>query len=142
MNRKQQAFVLAYLKGNDKAEAYMTAINYRMTRKLAERGGDMMLQIPEVAQFIRDVMERARKEALQEIQDKRPPLLTVEEKREILAKITRGEMKAVQYGMGQVCSYCGMSEEPTFDQILEAIRKNCTTCVRRVHNKMMGLNGQ
>ncbi len=77
MNRKQQAFVLAYLKNNDKAEAYMTAVNYRMTRKLAERGADMMLQLPEVEHFIRDVMERARKEALQEIENNRPPLLTV-----------------------------------------------------------------
>ncbi len=138
MNRKQQAFVLAYLKTNNKAEAYMTAVNYRTTQKTAERGADKILQSPEVSQYISDVMAKAKKEVLQEIENKRPALLTVEEKREILAKIARGEARAVQYGMGQVCSYCGMSEEPTFDQILQAIQKNCTTCVRRVHKRMFG----
>lgn len=139
MNQKQQAFVMAYLSNNDKAEAYMTAINYPMKRKLAEHGANLMLQLPEVAEYIRNVRQRIRTEVLKEIEDSRPPLLTTEEKREILAKIARGEARAVQYGMGQVCSYCGMSEEPTFEQILEAIEKNCTTCVRRVYKDIFGL---
>lgn len=139
MNQKQQAFVMAYLSSNDKAEAYMTAINYPMKRKLAEHGGNLMLQVPEVAEYIRNVRQRIRKEVLKEIEDNRPPLLTTEEKREILAKIARGEARAVQYGMGQVCNYCGMSEEPTFEQIMNAIDKNCTTCVRRVYKDMFGL---
>ncbi len=139
MNQKQQAFVMAYLSSNDKAEAYMTAINYPMKRKLAEHGGKLMLQVPEVAEYISNVRQRIRKEILKEIEDNRPPLLTTEEKREILAKIARAEARAVQYGLGQVCSYCGMSEEPTFEQIIVAIDKNCTTCVRRVYKDMFGL---
>lgn len=140
MNQTKQAFVLAYLKTNDKAEAYMTSINYfDMAQATAEHGGETMLRSADVAELIAGIRGRIRQEVLEEIAAKRPRVLTIEEKREILAAIVRSEASAVPYGMGQVCPYCGMSEEPTFKQIINAVEMDCTPCVRRVHNKWFGV---
>ena len=138
MHQEQYAFVLEYLKTSDKAAAYRTATGLsHLTDETALEGANLMMSSPEVAGAIEDVEDNVRVTVLLEMETNLPPLLTDDDKRAILAEIARGRMKALAIGFGEKCCTCGMSDFPSIDQIIRAIKKDCRPCISRAYMMMM-----
>src|SRR5690606_14700777 len=77
---------------------------------------------PEVGGVIRSVLDGVRHDVEQELRAKqKTELLTVQSKRELLARIARGELTAVQHYKGKDCNHCTQMVLPTINQMLKAI---------------------
>lgn len=133
MNFKQQSFITEYLRHRSAYTAYCRAYHVQDETKYDSimSAANRLLNDPEVGGVIRSVLEGIRHDVEQEIRaELKTDLLTVQRKREILAKIATGEMYAVQVYKGKDCSQCTQHVWPTINQMLKAID---------LDNKMAGL---
>lgn len=123
MNLKQQTFVTEYLRHRSAYTAYCIAYNtessnYESVMSAANR----LLHHPEVSATINSILGTIRKEVEEEVrQELKTELLTVQHKRELLARIARGEMYVPQNYKGKDCSQCTQMVTPTINQMLKAI---------------------
>lgn len=123
MNTRQQQFVTEYLRIGDKMIAYKKAYDcdsssYRTVESAANR----LLQHPEVAAAIAEVTNRIRHEVEQQLQQElKTQLLTVQRKRELLARIAEGDIYVEQNYKGKDCNTCTQLVKPTVNQMLKAI---------------------
>lgn len=123
MTNKQHEFVTEYLRHGDKIIAYSLVYknesgNYAAVESAANR----LLRHPEVAQAIDSVRKAIRAEVEQELkQQLYTELLTVQRKRELLARIANGQLFAVQQYKGKDCRTCEQVVTPTINQMLKAI---------------------
>ncbi|MBS1773249.1 MAG: terminase small subunit [Bacteroidetes bacterium] len=123
MNIKQHRFITEYLRFGDKAIAYKNAYNtphanYRTLESAANR----LLKKPEIAYAIEEAMARIRSEAEQELkQQLREELMSVQRKRDILARIAHGDVYIEQTYRGKGCQTCSVMVKPTINQMLKAI---------------------
>lgn len=123
MTNKQHAFVTEYLRRGDKIIAYCLAYKKESRNYTAiESAANRLLRTPEVAQAIDSVQKAIRAEVEYELkQQLYTELLTVQRKRELLARIATGRMTAVQQHKGKDCRTCEQIVTPTINQMLKAI---------------------
>ena len=123
MNVQQYNFVTAYLRTGDKIQSYKSAYNSESTNYHSlESAANRLLRQPEIAATIRGIQESIRAEVEAELKaELKHELLTIQEKRELLAQIARGEMTAEQNYRGKNCSQCTQFIKPTINQMLKAI---------------------
>lgn len=132
MNHKQQTFVTEYLRHRDAMTAYSIAYNYETSNYASLQSlANRLMNHPEVSATIHSILDGIRHDVEQEIRaELKVELLTVQRKREILAKIAVGEFYAVHNYKGKDCSMCSQHVWPTINQVLKAID---------LDNKMAGL---
>ncbi len=126
MNAKQYEFVMQYLQHKDKITAYTIAYNKRTSNyRAVESAANRLLQNPEIKQYIATMRESMYNEAMQEVQkDLKTELLTVQRKREVLARIVNGEHSVIQNFKGKNCQVCTYFLYPTIREILQGIRED------------------
>ena len=124
MNFKQQTFITEYLRHRSEYTAYCLAFNpenaadYNAIMSATAR----LMDDPEVGGVIRSVIDGIRQDVVQEIRSQqKTELLTVQSKRELLARIAHGELTAVQHYKGKDCTHCTQMVLPTINQMLKAI---------------------
>lgn len=124
MNFKHQSFITEYLRHRNAYTAYCLAYNvqdesnYDSIMSAANR----LLNRPDVNSIITSVLENIRREVEEEIRTElKTELLTIQHKRELLAKIATGQTYAVQHYKGKDCSQCTQMVTPTINQMLRAI---------------------
>ncbi len=124
MNLEKQTFITAYLRHRSEYTAYCLAFN---PENAADYNAIMsatasLMDDPGVGGVIRSVIDGIRQDVEQEIKaQQKTELLTMQSKRELLARIARGEMTAVQHYKGKDCTYCTQMVLPTINQMLKAI---------------------
>ncbi|OSZ82458.1 hypothetical protein CAP35_04090 [Chitinophagaceae bacterium IBVUCB1] len=123
MNLKQHRFVTEYLKWGDAQLAYKKAYDCKSNNNRAiESATHRLLRHPDVAQAIAEAEARLRAEAEMEVRTKLAgELLTVQRKREILARIAEGNIYIEQQYKGGNCRTCTQMVKPSIDQMLKAI---------------------
>lgn len=123
MNLKQYRFVTEYLKWGDPAHAYKLAYNCKSNNyRSMESAANRLLNNPEIATAIEEAEARLRSEAEQEVKQRiTAELLTVQRKREILARIAEGNVYIEQQYKGKDCKTCTQMVKPSINQMLKAI---------------------
>lgn len=123
MNLKQYAFVTEMLKHGDKIIAYKNAYQSpSASYTTLESAANRLLKNPEVAAAIQSTLDRIRHEVEEELKDElRKELLSVQRKREILARIAEGDVYIEQTYKGKGCQSCTQMAKPTINQMLKAI---------------------
>lgn len=123
MNLKQYRFVTEYLKWGDPAHAYKLAYNCKSNNyRSMESAANRLLNNPEVATAIQEAEARLRSEAEMEVKQRiTAELLTVQRKREILARIAESNVYIEQQYKGKDCKTCTQMVKPTINQMLKAI---------------------
>ncbi len=123
MNLKQYAFVTEMLKHGDKIIAYKNAYQSPSSSYTTlESAANRLLKNPEVAAAIQSTLDRIRHEVEEELKDElRKELLSVQRKREILARIAEGDVYIEQTYKGKGCQSCTQMAKPTINQMLKAI---------------------
>lgn len=131
MNLKQQTFITYYLQSGDKLQAYKTAYHSKSNNDNAlESAANRLLRRPDVADAIRLTLQTVRAQAETELKDQlRVELLSVNEKRAMLASIARGELVPQSIPVGKDIWRTG-ALLPTINQRLKAID---------IDNKIAGL---
>lgn len=133
MNLKQQTFITEFLRHRSAYTAYCLAYHVKDETKYDSimSAANRLLNDPKVGGVIDSVLKGIRHEVEQEIRaELKADLLTVQRKREILAKIATGEFYAVHNYKGKDCSMCTQHVWPTINQVLKAVD---------LDNKMAGL---
>ena len=124
MTIEQHNFITQYLRHSSEYTAYCLAFN---PENAADYNAIMsaaasLMNDPEVGGVIRSVIDGIRQDVEQEIRaQQKTELLTVQSKRELLARIARGELTAVQHYKGKDCNHCTQMVLPTINQMLKAI---------------------
>lgn len=123
MNLKQYRFVTEYLKWGDPAHAYKLAYNCKSNNyRSMESAANRLLNNPEIATAIEEAEARLRSEAEQEVKQRiTAELLTVQRKREILARIAESNVYIEQQYKGKDCKTCTQMVKPSINQMLKAI---------------------
>lgn len=122
MNLKQHSFITEYLRHRDHVVAYKNAYQSTSDYRTIESAANRLLRQPEIAQAIQDAMNSIRAEVEEELkQELKTELLTLQKKRELLAKIAMGEQVVEQNFRGKNCSQCTQFIKPTINQMLKAI---------------------
>lgn len=123
MNLKQHAFVTEYLRFGDPVIAYHNAYKcYQSSSRTKESAANRLLKNPEIAAAIYNAQSRIRAEVEQELKaELRKELLSIQRKREILARIAEGDVYIEQNYKGKDCRNCTQLVKPTINQMLKAI---------------------
>lgn len=123
MNLKQYRFVTEYLKWGDAALAYKNAYNCKSDNYRAiESAANRLLNTHEIAEAIEEAEARLRAEAEATVKAKlTSELLTIQRKREILARIAEGNIYIEQQYKGRDCKTCTQMVKPSINQMLKAI---------------------
>lgn len=123
MNLKQYRFVTEYLKWGDPAHAYKLAYNCKSNNyRSMESAANRLLNNPEISTAIEEAEARLRSEAEQEVKQRiTAELLTVQRKREILARIAESNVYIEQQYKGKDCKTCTQMVKPSINQMLKAI---------------------
>lgn len=124
MNINQHKFITEYLRHRSAYTAYCIAYQIQDETQYDSimRAAQQLLDNPDVGGVIRSVMEGIRYEAEQEIRaELKTDVLTVQRKREILARIANGDMYVAQNYKGKDCTQCTQMVTPTINQMLKAI---------------------
>ncbi len=123
MNLKQHRFVTEYLKWGDAALAYKNAYNTHSDNYRAiESAANRLLNHPEIATALQETEARLRSEAEQEVKQRiTAELLSIQRKREILARIAEGNIYIEQQFKGKDCKTCTQMVKPSINQMLKAI---------------------
>lgn len=124
MNLKHQAFITEYLRHRDAYTAYCFAYNVQDCSKYETimSAANRLMNREDVGGTIKSILEGIRSDVEQEIRaELKTELLTVQRKRELLAKIATGEMYVMQYYKGKDCNHCSQHVAPTINQMLKAI---------------------
>ena len=131
MNLKQQTFITCYLQTGNKLQAYKTAYHSKSNNDNAlESAANRLLRRPDVGEAIRLTLQTVREQAETELKDQlRVELLSVNEKRAMLASIARGEPVPQSVPVGNDIWRTG-AMLPTINQRLKAID---------IDNKISGL---
>ncbi len=125
MNLKQHAFVNEYLYWNDPVQAYKNAYNSKSSYKTLKSAANRLLKHPEVAAAIERSVTAIRSRVEQEVAKRlEVELLSIQEKRVILAQIARGEMYIEQTYKGKNCTQCKQYVKPSFNIMLRAIQED------------------
>lgn len=125
MNLKQHAFVNEYLYWNDATIAYKNAYNSKSSNKTIESAGNRLLKNPEVAAAIERSLSAVRSRVENEVAQRlKVELLTIQEKRTILAQIARGDMYIEHHYKGKGCAQCTQYLKPTYNLMLRAIQED------------------
>lgn len=123
MNLKQQRFITEMLRHGDKVVAYKIAYQSdSASYTTLESAANRLLKNPEVAAAIQSTVDRIRHEVEEELKaEMRRELLSVQRKREILARIAEGDVYIEQTFKGKGCQTCTQMAKPTINQMLKAI---------------------
>lgn len=133
MNHKQQTFITEYLRHRSAFTAYCLAYNLKDCSNYDSimSAANRLLNLPEISSVIDSVLDNIRHEVEQELRaEMKTEMLTIQRKRELLAKIATGETYAVQNYKGKDCNMYVQHVWPTINQMLKAID---------LDNKMVGL---
>ncbi|RYE24871.1 MAG: hypothetical protein EOP51_06045, partial [Sphingobacteriales bacterium] len=122
MNIKQHTFITYYLQSGDKVQAYKAAYQSKSNNENAlESAANRLLRRTDVSEALRMTLQTVRGQAESELKDQlRVELLSVNEKRAMLASIARGEPVPQSIPVGNDVSRTG-SLLPTINQRLKAI---------------------
>ncbi len=131
MNIKQHSFITYYLQSGDKVAAYKAAYNSKSNNETAlESAANRLLRRPDVSEAIKLTLQTVRGQAETELKDQlKVELLSVSEKRAMLASIARGELVPQSIPVGRDIWRTG-ALLPTINQRLKAID---------IDNKIAGL---
>lgn len=124
MNINQHKFITEYLRHRSAYTAYCIAYKVEDETQYENimREAHHLLDDPDVGGVIRSVLEGARYEAEQQVRaEMKIDVLTIQRKREILARIANGEMYIAQNYKGKDCTQCTQMVTPTINQMLKAI---------------------
>jgi hypothetical protein len=124
MNIEQHNFITQYLRHSSAYTAYCIAYNVEDQSQYESimSAAQQLMDDPDVGGVIRSVLDGVRHDVEQEVRAKqKTELLTVQSKRELLARIARGELTAVQHYKGKDCNHCTQMVLPTINQMLKAI---------------------
>ncbi len=124
MNIEKHSFITEYLRHNSPYTAYCLAYKPEDASQYESimTAAQQLMDAPEVGGVIRSVLEGVRHDVEQEIRaQQKTQLLTMQCKRELLARIARGELTAVQHYKGKDCNHCTQMVLPTINQMLKAI---------------------
>lgn len=122
MNLHQQTFITEYLRHNDAIVAYQLAYecsssDYEQVLQKAQE----VLHHPDVAAAISSITEGIRHRVEQEQQAAQSGVLSIQQKRQILAQIATGQLSVEQSYKGKDCNVCSQYVRPTINHMLRAI---------------------
>ena len=124
MDNNKLNFVTTYLRHRSAYTAYCIAYNVEDQSQYESImcAAQQLMDDPEVGGLIRSVLEHVHYEVQQEIRaEQRQELLTVQRKRELLARIATGEISVMQHYKGKDCNQCTQMVQPTINQMIRAI---------------------
>lgn len=141
VNHKHIQFAVNYLRTKDPATAYKMTYP-RAAIKSLNAAASRLLARPDIAEFIEDTEERIRNRALREMEqeqvdDLKCQLLTIKQKRDVLAKIITGQTKRRKYIKDKYGPTMVEEDQPVY-AIIRAI--NMDTRLEMFYNFLIGQN--